>query len=49
MHNGTVDDMKELGVREAFHSKLQVVLSVTEAAELILRIDDIIIKAAPQL
>jgi T-complex protein 1 subunit beta len=47
MYNGTVGDMKELGVRESFQSKLLVVLSASEAAEMILRVDDII-KAAPR-
>ena len=47
MDHGTIGDMKELGVREAFKSKLQVLLSASEAAEMILRVDDII-KAAPR-
>jgi len=47
MYNGTIGDMKELGVRESFKSKLQVLLSATEAAEMILRVDDIV-KAAPR-
>ena len=47
MYNGTVGDMVELGVRESFKSKLQVLLSASEAAEMILRVDDII-KCAPR-
>ena len=47
MYNGTVGDMIKLGVREALKSKLQVVTSASEAAEMILRVDDII-KCAPR-
>ena len=47
MYEGTIADMKELGVMESFKSKLQVLLSASEAAEMILRVDDII-KCAPR-
>lgn len=47
MKHGTTGDMKELGIRESYKSKLQVLLSAAEAAEMILRVDDII-KAAPR-
>ena len=47
MQRGAVADMKEMGVMESFKSKLQVLLSASEAAEMILRVDDII-KAAPR-
>lgn len=47
MMNGTIGDMNELGVMESYRSKLQVVTSASEAAEMILRVDDII-KAAPR-
>lgn len=47
MYHGAIADMKELGVRESFQSKLNVLLSAAEAAEMILRVDDII-KAAPR-
>ncbi|KAL3894785.1 MAG: hypothetical protein SGARI_007641 [Bacillariaceae sp.] len=47
MTNGTIGDMNELGVMESYKSKLQVVTSASEAAEMILRVDDII-KAAPR-
>ena len=36
-----------LGIREAYKSKLQVLVSAAEAAEMILRVDDII-KCAPR-
>lgn len=44
---GTIGDMWALGVRESYKSKLQVVVSAAEAAEMILRVDDII-KCAPR-
>ncbi|GAX11782.1 T-complex protein 1 subunit beta [Fistulifera solaris] len=47
MDKGCIGDMKELGIRESFASKLNVVMSASEAAEMILRVDDII-KAAPR-
>ncbi|KAM3568721.1 hypothetical protein VYU27_009164, partial [Nannochloropsis oceanica] len=47
MANGGIADMKELGIREAFKSKLQVLVSAAEAAEMIIRVDDII-KCAPR-
>ncbi|GMH69921.1 hypothetical protein TrRE_jg2149 [Triparma retinervis] len=47
MYNGKIGCMDELGVRESFKSKLQVLLSASEAAEMILRVDDII-KCAPR-
>jgi T-complex protein 1 subunit beta len=47
MEKGCIGDMKELGIRESFASKLNVVMSASEAAEMILRVDDII-KAAPR-
>jgi len=47
MADGTIADMWELGVREAYQSKLQVLVSAAEAAEMILRCDDII-KCAPR-
>jgi T-complex protein 1 subunit beta len=45
--DGSVGDMWALGVRESFKSKLQVLVSAAEAAEMILRVDDII-KCAPR-
>jgi T-complex protein 1 subunit beta len=45
--SGTVGDMQALGIREAYKSKLQVLVSAAEAAEMILRVDDII-KCAPR-
>ena len=47
MVSGCVGDMVELGVTESFQVKRQVLLSASEAAEMILRVDDII-KAAPR-
>ncbi|XP_041114182.1 T-complex protein 1 subunit beta-like [Polyodon spathula] len=47
MVNGTIGDMVELGVTESFQVKRQVLLSAAEAAEMILRVDNII-KAAPR-
>lgn len=47
MESGTIGDMKELGVMESFKSKLQVLLSAAEAAEMILRVDEIV-KCAPR-
>lgn len=40
-------DVTKLGVRESFKSKLHVLLAAAEAAEMILRVDDII-KCAPR-
>lgn len=47
MYNGAIGDMTDLGVMESFRSKRQVLLSASEAAEMILRVDDII-KCAPR-
>lgn len=47
MYQGAIADMVELGVRESYKSKLQVLSSAAEAAEMILRVDDIV-KCAPR-
>lgn len=47
MELGTVGDMEELGITESFKVKSQVVISAAEAAEMILRVDNIL-KAAPR-
>lgn len=47
IRGGIVGDMEELGITEALKSKRQVLLSAAEAAEMILRVDDII-KCAPR-
>lgn len=47
IQDGCIGDMWELGVREAYKSKLQVLVSAAEAAEMILRVDDII-KCSPR-
>lgn len=44
---GEVGDMQALGIKESYKSKLQVLSSAAEAAEMILRVDDII-KCAPR-
>lgn len=44
---GTVGDMKELGITESFKVKCHVLLYSAEAAEMILRVDDIL-KSAPR-
>lgn len=47
MYNAKVADMTELGITESFKLKRQVLLSASEAAEMILRVDDII-RCAPR-
>jgi T-complex protein 1 subunit beta len=47
MNQGTIGSMKDLRISEAYKSKLQVVVSAHDAAEMILRVDDII-KCAPR-
>lgn len=47
MENGTVGNMKTLGIYECLRSKQQSLNSASEAAELIMRVDDII-KCAPR-
>lgn len=47
MNKGAIGDMAELGIREPLKLKLHVLLSAAEAAEMILRVDDII-KCAPR-
>ncbi|GAB6023929.1 T-complex protein 1 subunit beta [Chamberlinius hualienensis] len=47
MYEGKVDDMVKVGITESFKCKLQFVMSASEAAEMILRVDNII-RAAPR-
>lgn len=47
MDEGIVDDMEINGITESFQVKRQVIMSGSEAAEMILRVDDIV-KAAPR-
>ena len=47
MKEGTIGNMAVLGITESFQVKRQVLLSAAEAAEVILRVDNII-KAAPR-
>jgi chaperonin GroEL (HSP60 family) len=45
--NGKTADMKKMGVIEPLKIKTQAIKSASEAAEMILRIDDIIQSKAP--
>jgi len=47
MNQGTIGDMVELGITESFKVKSRVIMAAAEAAEMILRVDDII-KAPPR-
>jgi len=47
VNKGEVGDMVELGITESYSVKRQVVVQAAEAAEMILRVDDIL-KAAPR-
>ncbi|PVU98695.1 hypothetical protein BB559_001349 [Furculomyces boomerangus] len=47
LYNGKVENVCELGITESFKLKRQVLLSASEAAEMILRVDDII-RSAPR-
>ena len=47
MYKGEIADVRELGITESFKLKKQVLYSAAEAAEMILRVDDII-RAAPR-
>lgn len=42
MNNGTIGCMKELGIRECLKVKEQALISACEAAEMILRVDNIL-------
>lgn len=47
MNQGVIGDVAELGITESFQVKRQVLMSASEAAEMILRVDDII-RSAPR-
>ena len=47
MANGTIGCMKEMGITESLKLKRQVLISASEAAEMILRVDQIV-KCAPR-
>lgn len=47
MERGCIGDMAELGITESFKVKHQVLVSGSEAAEMIVRVDNII-RAAPR-
>jgi len=46
--NGTVSDMADLGIMESFRSKMSQLCAAAEAAEMIIRVDDIIRNAPRQ-
>ena len=46
-YEGEIGCMSELGITESFSVKRQVLVQASEAAEMILRVDDIL-KAAPR-
>lgn len=45
MEKGEIGDMKELGIMESYVAKRQMLLSAVEAAEMIVRVDNIIFAA----
>ena len=47
MNCGRVGNMVDLGITESYQVKRQVLISAAEAAEMILRVDDIL-KSAPR-
>jgi len=47
MTKGVIGDAEKMGIYESFKAKQQILLSAAEAAEMILRVDDII-RAAPR-
>ena len=47
MYQGKIGDMVQLGVTESLKLKRQVLISAAEAAEMIIRVDDII-RCAPR-
>ena len=47
METGEVGNMEKLGITESFQVKRQVLMSASEAAEMILRVDDIV-RSAPR-
>ena len=47
MVTGQVDDMNKLGVQECYRVKEQALTAASEAAELIMRVDDVV-RCAPR-
>lgn len=47
MKDGTIASMEELGITECLRAKEQALLAASEAAEMIMRVDDII-RCAPR-
>lgn len=47
MERGCIADMSELGIAESYNVKRQIIMSASEAAEMIIRVDNIM-RAAPR-
>ena len=47
MENGSIGSMKEIGITESYKLKKQVIISASEASEMIMRVDDIL-RSAPR-
>lgn len=47
MEQGCIANMEDLGITESYNVKRQMVISASEAAEMIIRVDDIM-RAAPR-
>lgn len=47
LFEGSIDCMKKMGITESFRAKEQALMSASEAAEMILRVDNIV-KCAPR-
>jgi T-complex protein 1 subunit beta len=47
MDKGVIGDMQELGIRDSYKVKRQILLSASEAAEMLLRVD-VILTSAPR-
>ncbi|KAJ7432980.1 hypothetical protein B0H11DRAFT_2123422 [Mycena galericulata] len=47
MDLGTIGSMKNVGITESYKLKRQILLSASEAAEMIIRVDDIL-RATPR-
>jgi T-complex protein 1 subunit beta len=48
MKNGTIGDMKEIGITESFRVKCCSLISASEAAEMIIRVDEVVTCAPRQ-
>lgn len=47
MEIGCIANMNELGINESYNVKRQIIMSASEAAEMIIRVDNIM-RAAPR-